>query len=378
MLNSLTKYEYKGMNGNVNFADGHAYHNLPNEYDEITCNLEDIWLLSNQLNVVEAENKFKVSFGYLINSSDVINTANFKICPTSSNSIDIIAAYLKQESKKVLLIEPTFDNLYLLLARRGCQVESLLEDDLIEVLKRNALSELLDKHDFNSIFLVNPNNPTGTLLSECNMAKICSYCAEKDKQIIIDTTFRIYSKSVINYDYRLLNDSNISYIVIEDTGKTWPTNDMKASMLVYSDDCKYLIELIYEEIYLCHSRFVLAFFSKIFDLTLRIGIRLGIHATIEERIFQLQDAIKNIPLICKTDRTMTVIPIEWIDCSATGNNDIQNQEYILSFGLHTLPGRYFYWSKDKNDFSTSMIRMSLGRSQNDFDKGLEIIRTLYK
>lgn len=235
VLQSLTAYEYIGMQSDCSFADGHAYHELSPRYDEVVRGLGSIWESSRGRKVVDSEDEFKLRWAEMLGSETLRAHRNFRICPTSSNSIDILGSYLAASKPRVLFIEPAFDNIYLLLKRRGCAVIPLPETELRRALLDARPEKLLDAGAFDALFLINPNNPTGALIPAELLRSLAEFCRRIGKLLILDTSFRFYANS-LHDDYAVLRDSGCSFAVIEDTGKTWPTHDMKASLLAFSDD----------------------------------------------------------------------------------------------------------------------------------------------
>lgn len=125
MLQQLTDFELIGLQGGYNLSDGHAYHDINESFPGFPSQLPEIWRDSEMTKVHIAEERFKTALAKLIGSETLEESCHYKISPTASNSIDLIAVYLATEAPRVLLVEPTFDNLALLLRRRGCTLQSI-------------------------------------------------------------------------------------------------------------------------------------------------------------------------------------------------------------------------------------------------------------
>lgn len=375
-MKTLTDYEIQGLNSQCNLADGHAYHFI----SEITQNFESslslLWARSEKTSVSEAENRFLSAFARMIEVPKLAGHMGFRIAPTSSNSIDIAAAYLSENAPRVLLVEPTFDNLALLLRRRGCQLISLGEELLHDALEEDQLADLLAKYDFDALFLVNPNNPSGKLIAGSALAGIVDHCSKAGKVLVLDSTFRLYAKEQIS-DYQVLLDSDVEYIVIEDTGKTWPTHDLKASLMVYSKGVKPELEIIFDEIYLCHSRFALLMFAQLFDATYQQGIIATIHAPIVRRHALLQAALAQTPLQTVGDRAKTEMPLEWIATDALGPDSpsLRAQRLLAKHGIHVLPGKPFYWSGHHDD--VNFIRVALAKPLHQIERSVARLQKIW-
>lgn len=374
-MTTLTDHEYLALNSACSFADGHAYHELPEGLEGVVNTLPSIWHDCNQTKVRDMEQSFKREWANLLDSSELLRHNHFRVSPTASNSIDIVATLLAEQAPKVLLIEPTFDNLYLMLKRRGCEVSPLNEQLMIEAIDQDRLSELLDGYTFDTLFLVNPNNPTGYLIREQQFKVVTEYCQRHNKVLVVDSTFRFYTKFPFN-DYAALLNAGGSFVVIEDTGKTWPTQDMKSSMIVYSEDLAKGLEKIYEEIYLCHSRFVMGVFVDLFKRTAKVGLERALVHEIGLRRGKVRELLADTHFSCITDNSATVMPIEWIDVSRSGKTDAELIEQFLSHGFHCLPGSHFFWHAyyERGVHSSRFIRISLARPSAAFEKGLHLLR----
>lgn len=373
MLNQLTDYELIGLRGDYNLSDGHAYHDINESFPDFPLTLLDIWRDSESTKVNFAEQRFKAAFSRLIGSEVLASHSSFKVSPTASNSIDLVAAYLAVKSPRIALVSPTFDNLALLLKRRGCALQ-LIEDNYFRSTDNaTKLFAKLDSLNFDTLFLVNPNNPTGTVICQEYFSQIAEYSAQRKKTLVIDTTFRLYANNL--YDERLiLERSGCNYFVIDDTGKTWPTHDMKASLISYSKNCAELFELIYDEIYLCHSRFTMLVFERLFEQTFRQGITKSIHDPVNVRHAYLMSRMNSTIAIPTTDRASACLPLEWFQIKSERITDLDIVGYLAEKNVHVLPGRFFYWESNSTPPCTA-FRVSLSRTIPRLYKSVERLQS---
>ncbi|MCX6350645.1 MAG: aminotransferase class I/II-fold pyridoxal phosphate-dependent enzyme [Bacteroidetes bacterium] len=276
--------------------------------------------------------------------------------------------WLSAKGYSVGLLEPAFDNLHLLLKRRQVKIFDIQEEDLLDL---NVLSKKIDKYNLKSIFIISPNNPTGFELNIEEFRALSELCKNKNVAIIIDKTFRLYSRN--NYDdYQILTNNGNDYLVIEDTGKTWATHETKVSLMAYSESLAQELKCLYEEVYLCHSKFSVNLLSHLIEKTHQVGIDKIIWEEIDKRKAKLFEAIKDTALSLITNERACSIPMGWIDCSASGLTDIQLVDELKKYGVMILPGRFFYWNSQNKH--TENVRISLLRSDAIFDKGLESLR----
>ncbi len=132
------------------------------------------------------------------------------------------------------------------------------------------LERFIQNKKLDALFMVNPNNPTGFVIDAAMMKNIVVLCCRLNIILILDTSFRFCHKTAID-EYALLVEKGASFIVLEDTGKQWPTLDAKASLLSYSKNLAQEIRAIYEEVYLCCSNFVLRVIIAFIEATLKRG-----------------------------------------------------------------------------------------------------------
>jgi len=367
LAKTLTEIEMQGIDSQYNMADGHAYQDLSVSQSAIIEKLPEIWKQSASKKQHDTERDFLFQFSKLAKSSSIHTYKHFRICPTASNSIDIVAAYFKATGKCVALIEPTFDNLFLILKRRSVPLVSVPESVIYEGDLDTLLPLCID-----AFFLVNPNNPTGKLLSEIRFKTIVHWCATHKKMLILDSTFRFFYPQ--SYDqFQLLLDSDISFISIEDTGKVWPTQDLKASLLIFSEDISDLMHTIYEEIYLCVSNFQLEILISFMQNTENIGLETAVWREVEQRRLAFRKTIESSIFEIHKSATESNISVEWVTFDPRLGNDFQMMCVFKNEGLVVLPGRLFYWNSSNHPGHQQFIRFSLLKPRAQFDASLTCI-----
>ncbi|MBC7385750.1 MAG: aspartate/tyrosine/aromatic aminotransferase, partial [Cryobacterium sp.] len=104
---TLTELENLGLLSQFNFADGHADPDLQSGQTQIIRQLPEIWFESASISIREQEKRYLKAFADLANSPSFLDYSHFRICPTASNSIDIVGAWLAHHQMRVALIEPT-------------------------------------------------------------------------------------------------------------------------------------------------------------------------------------------------------------------------------------------------------------------------------
>jgi aspartate/methionine/tyrosine aminotransferase len=266
------------------------------------------------------------------------------------------------------LLEPAFDNLPLMLRRRDIELHPILERDLLDLAE---LERKIDAQQLDALFVILPNNPTGFTLNLSDFQSLCELCERKGVTLIVDKTFRLYAREVFD-DYAIMQSSGVEFLVVEDTGKTWPTLDLKVSLLVYKDTIASELRMLYEEIFLCSSNFVLILLTKLIERTAQNGLAQVVHKNAAERLALVGDALVGSSLELIPNRHKTVLPLAWIDCSGSGMSDLEVVAHMKQYSLAVLPGRNFFWnSPEKN---TCFIRVSLMRPTMMFHTGLKALK----
>ncbi len=373
LFTTLTDFEIAGLNEDICLADGHAYQDIHPAFIPIVETLPEIWKKVAEKPIPVMEKMFSETYSRFINSPILHDYPHFRICPTASNTIDIIGAILNHLKLNATLIEPTFDNLALLLKRRGVQLSSINDSILYSAAESNTLDQLFNEHDtMEVLFLVNPNNPTGLTLSETAFKNVIQFCQDRHILLIIDSCFRLYNRNGFD-DYQLLINSSLSFIVFEDTGKVWPTQDLKASMVYFSADLANLFNEIYNEIYLCVSNFALGILCEFFERTMSHTLKNTIWDLVDQRRSLLQKAIGESKFIAQKVVKQTLLPVEWVKIIDSEKNDFDICFELQQQHLAILPGRQFYWNSSEQPHNHRYIRFSLMKKESAFLKGMNIL-----
>lgn len=368
---ALTVYERSGLAERTTLADGHAYHALGVEHlPGGAGQVAQIWDDCSRDSVLAAEARFLDAFA---TSAGVKLQPRWltRIVPTASNAIDIIAAVARAHRWRVALVEPTFDNLALILRRRGVGLCPIPERQLVRSIEQGTLGQLVSEMDCDALFVVQPNNPTGHTLTQTDFEELAAGASRSGKHLLLDQSFRFFNRAPFD-DYGLLASNGTSFLSFEDTGKVWPTHDLKASLMVASPDLAADVRAIYDELYLCHSRFALALLTAIFQQAHRVGLDKALWDLVDARRDALRATLDATGLGPAPESVESVLSVEWLTCEATGASDVQLVEALARHGVQLLPGRPFYWSGARPE-RTDRLRVSLLRPQVDFDAALECL-----
>ncbi|MEU6621525.1 pyridoxal phosphate-dependent aminotransferase [Streptomyces litmocidini] len=360
MLRNLTERQVSVLSYEYNLADGHAYRAWsPQEQAVVDSTPQKFRQVDRrQQDAIEAE-YFETFYALGQQTLDTDHFARFP-CFTASAGIEIIANYLRLKNLSATLIEPCFDNLKDILLRHQIPLEPI-PDDLLEA-DGDVLTAFLDRITTDALFIVSPNNPTGATVRRPNFERIVDFCARTGKTLILDSCFRFYMPDEDVYDqYKMLADADIDCIVIEDTGKTWPTLELKGPFLSVSKRLVEAISHINSDFLLHVSPFSIDLVTDFLRTSLQDG-RSHIRGVAAQNRAVLHAELAGTFLTPVEREHMSV---SWLRIDA----DITSAEVVAELareGVHVLPGNEFYWT-DKS-VGDHYVRVALMRDPAMFVK----------
>lgn len=366
---SLTEHEVFGLSVKYNLADGHSYISAKTHFRGVLFNLPDLWDSAVETPIPQMEAAFKDVFADYFSLVGLKNHKHFSVCPTASNSIDIVGAWARSKKLRVGLIEPTFDNLAQLLRRREVVLEAVPESIFSDL---DLLENFIQEKRLDALFMVNPNNPTGFVIDAVLMESITELCSRLNLVLILDTSFRFCHKTPID-EYALLVAKGVSFIVLEDTGKQWPTLDAKASLLSYSEDLARDIRTIYEEIYLCCSNFSLRVIIAFIEATLKKGGLSYVHSIIAKNTEVVRSQLAGTRVYIEDSYPDSSMTVMWLNIAQTGFSDLELTGYLATYDVAVLPGRYFYWNSHEVA-GHERIRIALLKPDEQFSFSVSRLR----
>lgn len=197
------------------------------------------------------------------------------------------------------------------------------------------------------------------------------YCRDYNKLLILDFCFASFFKAAGRERvdaYAILDDIGTQYLVMEDTGKTWPLQDTKCATLMASQDINADIYSIVTSVLLNVSPFILNVVTRYIEdskdddfnsvrSVLDVNRRMA-RAGLEGRFLQYVE-----PMIDTS--------VAWFEILPTGINADELQAYLLQWDVYVLPGKYFYWSQPEK--GQRYIRLALARKPEEFAAAVQVI-----
>ena len=382
-----TEYERLALANKVNLSDGHARQTLSTKQREIvgrTLELLDV-AHSRPQEEIEAEflkHFFQCGAQEVTPQNDVKSADNTPeirqrhvelpnrdlsvfFAYSSSSAIKIAAQYCRIRGLKVYLIEPCFDNILHLLVTEGVTVIPIREEQLNDV---EFLAQQLGPDA--ALWLVQPNNPTGFCMEPALFKEVIDKVAERQSTIIIDFCFRFYAESLREWDqYRTLEESKVTFIGIEDTGKTWSLGDLKVGMTLCSSDAAPVIHRLHDELLLNVSPLQLLLLTECIKDTLAHGIRNTARREVEinrELVLTLVEK----GLLLRASEGGQNVPMELLGLP---HESLSTQFWseLRQRGVDILPAHNYYWSNPEE--GKSFFRMPLSRPLKDFQIAVPIM-----
>jgi aspartate/methionine/tyrosine aminotransferase len=369
----LTQHEITALKTKHNLADAHTHQRQSASQAAIVANLESLWYEAENMLQSEAEQRFLEAFFRLHKQSTAAAMNKTLLVYSASIATMVAAMYLRQRDMSVSLVSPCFDNLVDLLKHMGVDLGSFPEEWLHDT---DRIYERMSAVDTDAIYLVDPNNPTGfTLLKDGRdgFAEVIRLCKETGKLLIMDFCFASFVLCADGMDridiYRMLEESGVSYMAIEDTGKTWPVQDAKCAMITASEDIREDVYNIHTAVLLNVSPFILNFLAEYVEDSIKDNFA-SVRDVISQNRAAAREALAGtileyVPPVVETS-------VAWFRITRPGLTATDLQSRLFEDEVYTLPGTYFYW--DDPARGERYLRIALARRPDEFAAAMTAMR----
>jgi len=373
-LIDLTQHEIKALATRHNLADAHTHQRQSISQQKIVARLPELWYESEENRQAHFERQFTDAFFRLHGQASAPGLERTLLSYSASVATMVVAMYLRRNDMDVSLVEPCFDNLVDLLKYLGTPPSPLPEEALAD--PDRVYTELAARVHTDALYLVDPNNPTGfTLFTDGGrgFAEVLRFCRERRKLLVLDfcfASFALQNDLVRRPDvYRLLEESGVSYLAIEDTGKTWPVQDAKCALLTASRDIHDEVYNLHTSVLLNVSPFVLNFLTHYVEDSIEDSL-----ASVREVIDTNRDTLRaglrpDSPLELLDARVDT--SVAWLRIRPTGLTAADVHDQLLRSEVYVLPGTYFYWANPGR--GERFVRVALARPPEQFAEAVRMI-----
>jgi len=370
----ITQHEIEALKFEYNLADAHTHQSQSPTQEQIVQRLPDLWHEAEKTKQYDMEQKFIKTFFLAQKQYKALEPNNVLLVYAASIAMVITANYLLKKKMSTSLMEPCFDNIHDILKHMQIPLQPLKEEwlagpaTLYKNLEKNVKTDAL--------FIIDPNNPTGfTLFSHGRKAyeELVRYAKDKNKLLLFDFCFASFLLPDVNLDvfdlYELLEESGVSYVAIEDTGKTWPVQDTKAALIKCSKD-------LYNDIYNIHTSYLLNVSPFILNLLTEY-----INDSEKDNFASVYTLLERNREIAKREldgsllefqQPKAKVSVAWFRIKDPAIKAKDLQKAILTKGVYVLPGNYFYWNdRDQGD---QYIRIALARNTEVFEPAIKLVR----
>lgn len=370
----LTQYEIEGLKSKYNLADAHTHQSQSSGQAQIVAALPALWDEAERGRQVDFENRFLDAFFHLHGQPTALTKRKTLLSYSASTSTMIAAMYLRRNGMTVTLIEPCFDNLRDVLVNMGVALSPIDESAFADVDR--IYDNLVSSVHTDALYLVDPNNPTGSTLlrhGRRGFEEVIRFCRDHRKVLLLDfcfAAFTLFDEHAGRFDvYELLEASGITYLAVEDTGKTWPVQDVKCALLTVSDDIHLEIFDLHTSVLLNVSPFALNVLRRYVEESSRDRMA-SVHDLLDTNTEVLRASLAGT--ILRHQRPAVRVSVAWLRIEDPLLPASQLQADLTEFGIHLLPGTHFYWSRPS--FGERFVRVALARDPDDFASAMGVLR----
>lgn len=347
---NLTELELSAVRSGVNVADGHARYELSGSQQKIIGRLPELFAQAAEAAETELDRNAQVTFLSALGQHAALTQAEVLSCYSSSVAMEIFGRSLYASGvRRVAMIHPTFDNLPDILTGIGMSLYPVDEDRLID-----GSAEL--PAGVEVLFVTTPNNPTGRVLPREQLRHWAAVCARRGIIIALDTSFRGFDRSA-QYDHvEVLAAAGCRYTIIEDTGKIWPTLDLKIGLLVFPRGDPLPLRRVYTDILLGVSPLILLLLQQFAEDAAAGGFT-ELHRFVAQNRLLLQQRLAACPSAWFPDPHSRISVARVALPPERTATEVWRS--LHAQGVHMLPCRQFFWAEPES--GERFVRIALGR-----------------
>ena len=367
-VSNLTTMEFDALtdaDGSLNLTDGHARLHLTAEQAAIVANIAGMFTEASSRSFPVIEYEAHTTFLRAIGQhSAPVGTGRILSCYSSTLATDIVARALPAGSQ-VAVLHPTFDNIADLLATRGLSLVPFPETALLEMQ--------WPAPPVRAIVVTHPNNPTGLVTPREHLRSLAEHAVRHGQTVIVDASFRGQVRDAQYDTYEVLEEAGADWIIIEDTGKLWPTHELKIGLLAFSERADLPIDRAFSESLLAASPVVLQLVKQLAEDWANGGYERS-RALIERNREAVREAIAPVGLTLADPESQ--ISVARIDLYPDGPDSELLHRNLLARGVHVLPCAPFYWADPAS--GRRYVRVSLARPYEVVSSAARILAEAYR
>jgi aspartate/methionine/tyrosine aminotransferase len=352
-----TAFERLAVDAPINLSDGHARQPLHDWEHALLARFATYHQSAANVPQTESERRFATAFYDLANQRASQPT---HLSYSASCLVKVVAQIFQASGKRLHILEPCFDNIRDLLTRSCGKLVSYSESDCL------TIAETLGPDDV--MWLTAPANPSGFEPGEKMFSDLVESMASTGTTLVCDFCFRFFSPNLYSWDqYQILERTDVPYVVLEDTGKTFPLLDLKVGLCQASESYSSLIHEHNEELLLNVSPVLLLLLADFAVEYQRIGLSEALWQPTERRRQIVLSWLDEKQVPCQVASVLhCTAPFVWLrlsDAIAATAMDISIA--CAETGVHILPGDRFF---ENQRVGERFLRVPLARAD-------ELIRT---
>lgn len=358
---NLTELELKAEGAGLNLADGHARQDLSPTQQVIIERLPQLFAEAGRRSVPDLDRQLHSGFLGALGQQDALHVGQVLSCYSSSVATEIVGRALHRAGRRIVGVQhPTFDNIPDVLAGVGLELRAV--DEM--ALQDPALLPL----GLDALFVTTPNNPTGTVLEAESLAVLAGHCAERGMVLVLDSCFRGFDARTWYDHYQVLDVSGVEWVVIEDTGKVFPSLDLKVGLLAVSRSSTLPVRRIYTDLLLGVSPLITLVLTE-FSRDGANGGFVRLHEFIAANRATLREAVEGLDYDAWCDDSrISVQRIRLPD----GIHADEASALLRRDGLHVLPCTQFHWSRPGE--GQQHLRVALSRRPESLQRGTDLLQ----
>ncbi|MEV6997419.1 aminotransferase class I/II-fold pyridoxal phosphate-dependent enzyme [Streptomyces sp. NPDC093982] len=344
--------------GGLNLTDGHARLGLTVEQAAIVAGIPEMFAEASRRPFQDIEREAHTAFLHAVGQySAPIGTGRILSCYSSTLATDIVARALPAGAT-IAVLHPTFDNIADLFTTRGLKLVPMSEQALMNKDWPGA--------PVSAIVVTHPNNPTGLVTPRGHLRSLAEHAARNGQTVIIDASFRGQVQDAQYDTYEVLEAAGADWIVIEDTGKLWPTHELKIGMLAFSERTTLPLYRAFSESLLAASPVVLRLVTELAGDWVDGGYERA-RAMVERNRAVVREAIESVGLELADPTSQ--ISVARIALPENGPGSGVLYEKLVTRGVHVLPCSPFHWADPAS--GERFIRISLARPYDTVRSGAQ-------
>lgn len=360
---TLTHFERKGLSSILNLADGHVRRKPTPSELKVMGNLQSIYEKSLTTNPVKLES-ILVENHLTVCGQVKPKDVNPLVFFSGSEALGVIGEALAVDCKTAAVVEPTFDNIPHLIYAAGVNVTPFSEDLMNSPAKLKNIIRT-----FHSLVLTLPNNPSGITVSRETLSEIAKLCATHNTALVIDASFRAYSTDQFDYYEVLTSTRDLDWMMLEDSGKLWAANDLKAGILMCSARFFPKASELFHDLILSISPFVLALLSQLAEHAGKEAVG-EIIDHIQTNRSLVREGLKGHSLF-EVDTTSSQLSVERLFYDEKVYPDqLKLLEHLALKGLALTGSEGYFWAGSEHK---PFVRLALARDKSSVEHAVTIL-----